>query len=52
VFAGDFQSVRRFAGRDHNIVHWSEFDEGGHFAGAEVPGLLAGDLRTFFRGLR
>jgi epoxide hydrolase len=44
--------VRRFAERDNNIVHWSEFDRGGHFAAMEVPDLLVGDIREFFRRLR
>jgi epoxide hydrolase len=44
--------IRRFAERDNNIVHWSEFDRGGHFAAMEVPDLLIGDVRTFFRRLR
>jgi epoxide hydrolase len=34
------------------VVHWSEFDRGGHFPAMEVPDLLVGDVRTFFRGLR
>ena len=52
-FANDFQSIRRFAERDHaNIVHWSGFDRGGHYAAREVPDLLVGDLRMFFRRLR
>jgi DNA-binding NarL/FixJ family response regulator len=34
------------------IAHWSEFDEGGHFPAMEVPDLLVGDVREFFRGLR
>jgi pimeloyl-ACP methyl ester carboxylesterase len=52
-FANDFQSIRRFAERDHaNIVHWSEFDRGGHFAAREVPDLLIGDVRKFFRRFR
>ncbi|MFD1815635.1 epoxide hydrolase family protein [Rhodococcus gannanensis] len=34
------------------LVHWSEFDEGGHFAALEVPDLLVGDVRTFFRSIR
>src|SRR5919107_1675247 len=34
------------------MAHWSEFDEGGHFPAMEVPDLLAGDVREFFRGLR
>jgi pimeloyl-ACP methyl ester carboxylesterase len=53
VFPDDFLSIRRFAERDNqNIVHWSEFDKGGHFAALEQPDLLIGDLRDFFRALR
>ncbi|WP_328593155.1 hypothetical protein [Lentzea tibetensis] len=41
-----------FAARDHkNIVHWSEFDRGGHYSGHDAPDLLVGDLRKFFRSL-
>ncbi|WP_136057417.1 epoxide hydrolase family protein [Microbacterium sp. K24] len=53
VFKDDFQTIRVFADRDNsNIVHWSRFDEGGHFAALERPDLVAGDIRTFFAGLR
>ena len=53
AFAGDFSGIRRFANRDHeNIVRWSVFDHGGHFAAHKVPELLSGDVRTFFRDLR
>jgi pimeloyl-ACP methyl ester carboxylesterase len=45
-------AVRRFAERTANIVHWSEFDRGGHFAAMEEPDLLVADLRTFFRRFR
>ncbi|MGW5262528.1 hypothetical protein ACWEQG_16255 [Microbispora sp. NPDC004025] len=31
VFPGD-AGVRRIAEREHHVVHWSEFDRGGHFA--------------------
>lgn len=41
--------VRRYAGRGNNVVHWSEFDRGGHFAALEVPGEFVGDVRGFFR---
>ena len=51
VFPGDF-GIRTIAERDDNVVHWSEFDRGGHFAAMEVPDLLVGDVRTFFRDLR
>ncbi len=52
VFPYDFRSVRAFAERSNNIVHWSQFDRGGHFAASDAPDLLVEDLRTFFRGLR
>ncbi|MFD6395315.1 epoxide hydrolase family protein [Nocardia sp. NPDC060249] len=51
VFAEDI-AIRRYADADTDIVHWSEFDRGGHFAAMEVPDLLVGDIRAFFRGLR
>ncbi|MFB9806874.1 hypothetical protein ACFFQF_17275 [Haladaptatus pallidirubidus] len=50
VFAEDV-AIRRYAEQTNNIVHWSEFDRGGHFA-AMVPELLVNDLREFFRALR
>jgi hypothetical protein len=49
VFKDDFQTIRPLAERDNdNIVHWSEFDRGGHYAALEVPELVVGDLRVFF----
>jgi epoxide hydrolase len=45
-------TVRRFADRVHNVVRWSEFDRGGHFAALEAPDLMVRDLRDFFRPLR
>jgi epoxide hydrolase len=53
AFGGDFSGIRRFAERDHsNIVRWSTFDHGGHFAAHKVPDLLVGDIRSFFEPLR
>ncbi|WP_405499030.1 epoxide hydrolase [Streptomyces niveus] len=53
VFAADqARPVRRIAERDNVIVHWSEFDRGGHFAAMEEPDLFAGDVRAFFRRFR
>ena len=51
VFPGD-STIRRFAERDHTIVHWSEFDRGGHFAAMQAPDLLVQDIREFFRQVR
>ena len=49
VFKDDFQTIKVFAERDNsNIVHWSRFDEGGHFAALERPDLVVGDIRAFF----
>jgi pimeloyl-ACP methyl ester carboxylesterase len=50
VFAEDV-AIRRYAERANNIVHWSDFDTGGHFAAMETPGLLVQDIRTFFGSL-
>jgi pimeloyl-ACP methyl ester carboxylesterase len=53
VFAHDFQTIRPLAERDNaQIVHWSEFDRGGHYAALEVPDLVVGDLRIFFATTR
>jgi pimeloyl-ACP methyl ester carboxylesterase len=51
VFAEDV-AIRRYAEKDNNIVHWSEYETGGHFAAMDAPDLLIKDVRTFFRGLR
>jgi pimeloyl-ACP methyl ester carboxylesterase len=42
------QSVRPLAEQDYDIVHWTEFDRGGHFAGLEIPDLLAADISDCF----
>ncbi len=47
VFAQDI-AIRRYAEQANNIVHWSEFDTGGHFAALETPDLLGRDIRAFF----
>ncbi|MGK4584677.1 epoxide hydrolase family protein [Kitasatospora sp. HPMI-4] len=45
--------IRRFADRAFpNIVHWAEYDRGGHFAALEEPDLFVSDLRAFNRALR
>jgi hypothetical protein len=47
MFAED-HAIRR-GERSNNIVHWSEFDRGEHFAALEVPDLSVEDVRRFFR---
>jgi pimeloyl-ACP methyl ester carboxylesterase len=44
--------LRHKAERTENLVRWTEFDRGGHFAAMEEPDLLVGDVRAFFRQLR
>ena len=51
VFPKDM-SLRQALELEHDIVHWSEFDRGGHFAAMEAPDLLIGDVREFFSKLR
>jgi epoxide hydrolase len=53
IFAQDFQSVRKFADRDHgNIVSWNHYEQGSHFATRDATDLLVSDIRGFFRDLR
>ncbi|MEV0838474.1 hypothetical protein AB0I55_02840 [Actinocatenispora sera] len=62
MFAGDCQSIRRFAERDHaNIVCWNSHDPEipaggphdarGHYAAHEATDVLVGDLRRFVTAL-
>ena len=53
IFPYDFQSIRRFADRDHaNIVSWNRYDRGSHFSPHDAPDLLLDDIRNFYRALR
>jgi pimeloyl-ACP methyl ester carboxylesterase len=51
VFPYDFRTIRPFAERANNIVHWSEFDRGGHFAAMDATDLLIADIQKFFGAL-
>jgi epoxide hydrolase len=62
MFAGDFQSIRPLAERDHkNIVSWHSYDAGlpaggprdaaGHYAAHQATDVLVGDIREFFAKL-
>ena len=44
-------TIRRWAERENNIVRFTEFAHGGHFAALEAPEFLVDDVRTFFRSL-
>jgi epoxide hydrolase len=50
VFTTDI-SIRPFAAKLSNVVHWTEFSRGGHLAALEAPDLLAGDIQAFFGAL-
>ncbi len=52
VFAKEIiRPIRRFAEASNNIVQWTEYDRGGHFAAMEAPDLWLDDVRRFFRSL-
>jgi epoxide hydrolase len=51
AFAEDI-SIRRNAEAHHSIVHWTDFERGGHFAAPDAPNLLTADVRKFFRRFR
>jgi pimeloyl-ACP methyl ester carboxylesterase len=38
---------RSYVERGYNVVRWTEFDRGGHFAALEEPVALAQDIRAF-----
>jgi len=56
IFANEFippgRPPRELAERNFLVDRWTELPRGGHFAALEEPGLLAEDIREFFRPLR
>ena len=40
-------TLRSFAEKTYDVVHYSEMAAGGHFAAFEEPELMLADLRTF-----
>lgn len=54
LFAGEFLPYppRSAAERGFNVVRWSEFPAGGHFAAKEEPAAFAADVGEFFAALR
>ncbi|MFF3019916.1 epoxide hydrolase family protein [Streptomyces sp. NPDC057939] len=47
----NFVPLRHVAARTDSVVRWTSYDRGGHFPAMEVPELLVGDVRAFFREL-
>lgn len=49
---GATKTARAMQDPEHQLPHWAEFAQGGHFPAMETPDLLAGDLRKFFASYR
>jgi microsomal epoxide hydrolase len=47
-----YRAPRSWVEPRYNVVRWTEFQKGGHFAAMERPEELLGDIRAFFRGIR
>src|SRR4051794_22144001 len=47
-----FRVPRAYAESRFNLVRYTRFDRGGHFAALEEPDLLVDDITTFFQELR
>jgi pimeloyl-ACP methyl ester carboxylesterase len=43
---------RSWLERTFDVTQWTDMPSGGHFAAMEKPGLLATEIRRFFRPLR
>ena len=53
IFPGELAiPPRRWVERQYNLVHWTEYPRGGHFAALEVPELLVPEIRAAFRQFR
>nr|HET6904857.1 epoxide hydrolase [Ktedonobacteraceae bacterium] len=52
IFGGAGNVIRSLMDPEHQMAHWSQFERGGHFAAMEVPDLLVGDVRQYFRQFR
>lgn len=52
VFQDGDIAIRRYGEEANNIVRWSEYPHGGHYAALTVPDVWLQDVREFFRGLR
>ncbi|WP_112238814.1 epoxide hydrolase family protein [Kribbella monticola] len=47
----NFIPLRHIAEKTNNIVRWTSYPSGGHFAALEEPEFLVTDIRAFFRDL-
>ena len=46
------EQMRQMVDPQRQIVHWSAFEQGGHFPAMEAPDLLVNDARDFFQTFR
>lgn len=47
-----YRNPRSWVEQRMNVVRWTEFPKGGHFAALEQPEALLADVREFYRGSR
>jgi hypothetical protein len=52
VFQDGDIAIRRYGEESNNIVRWTEYLHGGHYAALTVPEIWLNDVREFFRELR
>jgi pimeloyl-ACP methyl ester carboxylesterase len=52
VFQDGDVAIRRYGEEANNIVRWTEYPHGGHYAGLTVPEIWLNDVREFFRELK
>jgi len=52
VFQDGDIAIRRYGEEGNNIVRWTEYPHGGHYAALTVPDVWLKDVREFFRELR
>jgi epoxide hydrolase len=52
VFQDGDIAIRKYGEDSNNIVRWTEYPHGGHYAALTVPEVWLNDVREFFRGLR
>lgn len=52
VFQDGDIAIRKYGEEGNNIVRWSEYPHGGHYAALTVPDVWLNDLREFFRELK
>jgi pimeloyl-ACP methyl ester carboxylesterase len=51
VFEESDVAIRRYSEAENTIVHWAEYEKGGHYASLEYPEVVAKDIQMFFAGL-